>query len=252
MQLMLKKNGYKIVFSSKGDLETESLAKVFEIFNNTIDSLSGDTSEEIVQKKQYEMQHVEISDIGKAAPVQQAVAQERPAFRDRLPNNVVNINELTIQQAVKENALVRCPECGQAHAIIVHSAGKMYMMRKDYDKNEFIVIADWDESDTKAMLDACCKEDTDKKLFFEDLQQLTEDESLGDFIVDTETEIFCPVCTKSNAFWTWKDAFEHPLNYFETEELCDACGGETVGKLTKGKHTTRCEKCCLEQEVRHE
>ena len=168
----------------------------------------------------------------------------RPAFRERLPNNIVDVKDLTIKQAIKEKALVRCPKCGQAHCLAVSSGSKVYMMERQFSSNEFGIIAEFDSLSSQDFVNMCCKEDTNKQLYFEDLQalKLLDDK---DFAVNNDTEIFCPVCHESNTFETWKDAFENPLKYFETEHLCDACGGEKLEKLIKKKKVYACDSCGL-------
>lgn len=245
MQLSLEKNGYKIIFTCKRNLSNAQLTGVVMQLSNTINQLiCDDAPVDATQDNAVSRQ---------AAPAQAITmtkTSERPAFRDRLPNNVVDVKDLTVKQAVTENALVRCPECGQAHAIIVKSGVTMYLMRKDYSKNEFIVIAELAADDQQALLGVCCTETTNRLDYFNDLQTFKEKNS-GDFTVNNETEIFCPVCQKSNAFIDWKQAFDSPLTYFETEHLCDACGGEVVEKLVKDKTYSHCEKCGLEQVVKN-
>ena len=178
-------------------------------------------------------------------------ANEFPIIRKRLPNNVVDIKDLTIKQAIKENALVRCPHCGQAHCLAVASGSKVYFMERQYSKNEFGIISEFDSLGSKDFVNMCCKEDTDKHLYFNDLQEL-KTLTDKDFAVNNETEIFCPVCHESNTFETWKDAFENPLNYFETEHLCDACGGEKLEKLIKKKKVYACDSCGLISDFKEE
>ena len=172
------------------------------------------------------------------------VPAERPAIRSRIPNNIINIEDLSLTQAVTENALVRCPHCGQAHAIIVNDNTGIYLMRKDYQKNEFVVIAEYGIDDD-SFTDACCKDDTDKQIYFKDLQKQPELSDITQFNVTNETELFCPVCRNSNDFKQWKDAYENPLNFFETDQLCDACGGEKLPKVIKNKTVYCCDKCGL-------
>lgn len=176
---------------------------------------------------------------------------EFPAIRKRLPNNVVDIKDLTVKQAIRESALVRCPKCGQAHCLAVSSGSRVYMMERQFSSNEFGIIAEFDSLGSKDFVNMCCKEDTDKQLYFKDLQSLTFKDD-KDFAVNNDTEIFCPVCHESNTFETWKDAFENPLNYFETEHLCDACGGEKLEKLIKKKKVYTCDSCGLITEFKEE
>lgn len=176
---------------------------------------------------------------------------DRDVIRPRIPNNVVDINELTIEKAVTENALVRCPKCGQAHCLAVPSNGRIYMMRRNYLKNEFGMIADFSSLDSQELLNACCKESTDRQAYFNDLQAIPFRDEV-DFAVDNNTEVFCPVCCTSSTFNLWKDAFENPLDYFETEQLCDACGGEKLEKLIKKHKVYQCDKCGLQTDYKEE
>lgn len=241
MMLVFEKDDYKLIFTTEKELTESQTEDVLHHMNKAISEL---TSNDIPAKENTTELIKPKVELPKSAPV----TPERPAFRDRLPNNVVDVKELTITQAVTENALVRCPECGQAHAIVVKSGNTMHLMRKDYVKNEFITISHIDASDASALAGVCCKEDTDRLDYFIDLQGFNELES-EDFAVNNETEILCPVCNKSNTFIHWKEAFDMPLSRFETEHLCDACGGEVVEKLVKGKACTHCEKCGLEQTI---
>jgi hypothetical protein len=117
-------------------------------------------------------------------------------------------------------------------------------MERDFHKNDFGIIAKFDSLTSQGFLGMCCKTDTDKLLYFKDLQDaalITQE----DFAATDETDIFCPVCHQSESFYEWKNAYINPLDYFETEHLCDACGGETVVKpdaVTKQKSIC-CETC---------
>jgi hypothetical protein len=170
---------------------------------------------------------------------------ERPLVRDRLPNtSVIDPATLDVKKAVTEKALVRCPHCGQAHCLAISAGVKIYFMERDFHKDDFGIIAKFDSLTSQGFLGMCCKVDTDKLLYFKDLQDaalLTQE----DFAATDETEIFCPVCHQSESFYEWKNAYINPLDYFETEHLCDVCGGETVVKpdaVTKQK-TICCETC---------
>ena len=166
-----------------------------------------------------------------------------PLIRPRIPNNVVDINELTIEKAVTENALVRCPSCGQAHCLAVPSSDNhIYLMRRDFKNNEFGIISEVDSLNSKDFINMCCKPETNRKAYYEDLQSVNFFHDT-DFAVDNNTEIFCPVCCQSSIFSTWKDAFENPLAYFETEHLCDVCGGEKLDKWINKKHIYECDNC---------
>ena len=170
---------------------------------------------------------------------------DRPLVRDRLPNtSVIDPATLDVKKAVTEKALVRCPHCGQAHCLAISAGSKIYFMERDFHKNDFGIIAKFDSLTNKGFLGMCCKPDTDKLLYFNDLQDaalITQE----DFAATDETEIFCPVCHQSESFFEWKNAYLNPLDYFETEHLCDVCGGETVVKPdAKTKQKSICCEAC--------
>ena len=148
--------------------------------------------------------------------VNSAVSSGASLIRPRIPNNVVDTLDLNIKEAVIEEALVRCPHCGQAHCLAISSGSKIYFMERDFHKNEFGIIAKFDSLTNQGFLGMCCKADTDKLLYFLDLQDvalITQE----DFAATDETEIFCPVCHQSESFYEWKNAYTNPLIYFETE-----------------------------------
>ena len=170
--------------------------------------------------------------------------------RERLPNNVVDINSLDIAKANTENnTVIRCPECGQAHCAITSVGTFLFFLERDFTNNEFKVIID---SFTQDEIEGLCykEEKMTKKMYFEDLQGiLKKSKNTSDFVVSNETEIFCPVCTKSHKFIEWKKAYIEPLQYFDTEHICDICGGETITKLHKNnKNKEICEICGNEEE----
>lgn len=146
-------------------------------------------------------------------------------IRQRLPNNVIDVNELKVEQAVTENALVRCPKCGQSHALVVSSANSLYLLRRHYAKDEFAIVQDFELSNQDSFMQASMLPDETKLDYFYRLQSMPirPDE---DFAVNNDSEIFCPVCKQSSSFADWKDAWENPLGFFEYEDVCDVCGGE--------------------------
>lgn len=243
MHLTLKKRGLEISFSTERELSLAQEKGIVLAMNEAIDN---------IVDGEIPISNENIKPIVTKTTTMPMPVTERPAFRNRLPNNVVDIESLTIQQAVTENALVRCPECGQSHAIVVAAGGCMYLMRKDYKANEFITITEIDARDKEALVNMCCDDNTDRLKYFNDLQQFDK-MSDYDFAVDNDTEIFCPVCRNANAsFIKWKDAYENPLKYFDTEYLCDVCGGELTEKVVKRGSYTHCEKCGFEAPTKKE
>lgn len=195
-------------------------------------------------KKENKVESCSTIQTPKKEEVQQIITTNKDEFkiRERIPNNVVDVKELDIKQAVTEKALVRCPKCGQAHCLAVNSGSKIYVMERDFNKNDFNTIAEFDSLTSKGFIGMCCKPDTDKKAYFNDLQNVSVI-SYDDFTVNNDTEVFCPVCCESDTFLNWKNAYENPLEYFETEHLCSVCGGEMITKMVKKQKINKCEKC---------
>lgn len=241
MKIIIENNGIKATVEMPNYVSDDATKKVASMVSQLVTDIHNMriTNAVSMADKIVNQEEEKVQQISEAKP-----PVERPAIRNRIPNNVVNIEDLSLKQAVTENALVRCPHCGQAHALIVHDNTGLYLMRKDYAKNEFIVIAEYTNND-ESFMNACCKEDTDRKAYFEDLQGFPELSDITQFNVTNDSELFCPVCHESNSFSDWKDAYENPLNFFETEQLCDACGGEKLPKLIRKKKVYCCDKCGL-------
>ncbi len=167
-------------------------------------------------------------------------------FRDRLPNNVVNVEDLTIEKAVTENSLVRCPSCGQAHCLAANSGSRIYFMARNYIDNEYKIVSEYDSLNDDLFLYACKREEDSFVDYYNNIRDLGSEEDV-DLVVDNDSEIFCPVCHESNSFEKWKIAYDKPLSFFETENLCDACGGEKIQTLSEeqGVEMEVCENCGL-------
>lgn len=233
MKIKLEQDDIKLIFEAEGRVSSSVSHKVVDNFYSLLNDLSTKKCSDSDENKS----------VPEPVQVVPQVAVERPAFRDRLPNNVVDIKDLTVKQAVTESALVRCPNCGQAHCLAVHDNGHIYFMARQYATNEFSIIAEFNEQSEKdKFMQMCCNEDTNRKAYYEDIQQAKTLPDI-DFGVQNDTEIFCPVCCKSHSFQDWKKAFDEPLTFFETELLCDACGGEMLPKMVKGKSYQECDKC---------
>ena len=241
MKIRIKNNGVKATVEMSNYVSDSATTKIAELVSQLVTNIHKIRRENAVSTaKECAIEQSKFEE----EKTTSVVPAERPAIRSRIPNNIVNIEDLSLTQAVTENALVRCPHCGQAHAIIVNDNTGIYLMRKDYQKNEFVVIAEYGIDDN-TFTDACCKDDTDKQIYFKDLQKQPELSDITQFNVTNDTELFCPVCRNSNDFKQWKDAYENPLNFFETDQLCDACGGEKLPKVIKNKTVYCCDKCGL-------
>lgn len=152
-------------------------------------------------------------------------------IRKRLPNNVIDVASLDVKQAMTENALIRCPHCGQAHAAIIKQQdSNFYFMIRDFKDNEFKVLSEFDSSNLEEINRMYCPDSKEMRpQYFKDLRNFkTELRSDIDLVVDNDTEIICPVCQKRSSFLHWKKAWEEPSNYFEYSNICDICGNEMM------------------------
>ena len=171
-------------------------------------------------------------------------------IRERLPNTI-DAKELDIKQAVTENSLIRCPHCGQAHCAVFKDATMYYFMEKNYDTNSFDVICKSEKKEDMEL--AFANANTDMQDYFADLQNALKSSIENiDIVVDNDSLITCPICSATTSFMNWKEAYDTPLHFFETEQLCDLCGGETVTKMKKKKAVVCCEKCKHEVPVKED
>lgn len=237
-------NNVSIVINNLPDHSSRETVKMFAgEMHKLISMMYGDESENVVDV---------VKSVTSEVPVSHTPSESNDfVIRPRIPNNVVDIKDLTIEKAVTENALVRCPSCGQAHCLAVPSGNHIYLMRRNLKDNEFGIIAEFDSLAGQDFINVCCKPETDRKAYYEDLQSMSFEDNT-DFAVNNNTEIFCPVCCTSSTFNLWKDAFENPLDFFETEQLCDACGGEKLEKLIKKHKVYQCDKCGLQTDFKEE
>lgn len=60
--------------------------------------------------------------------------------------------------------------------------------------------------------------------------------------IEFDAEAHCPKCEESSDFRDWIRAFDQPLVFFETENLCH-CGGEMWAEFKRGSFVMVCEKC---------
>jgi hypothetical protein len=161
-----------------------------------------------------------------------SVNNDTPLIRGRIPNNVVDPETLTYKKAIVENALVRCPNCGQAHILIAKVPDGLYVMRKNFVTKNFDIITKIEDKDIENL---SLKEGVDHSTYFFDVLNLKIDPEFADkdIAVDNDTLISCPICQSTSNFKEWKKAYDQPLDYFETEQLCDSCGGELTMLVSK-------------------
>lgn len=241
MKIHILKNGNEFnVEVGDNVTNTEMLSFISSLFDKTITESAPVEAEASTGDSETFAEHYGCQ------PAPRPSERDTFSFRERLPNNVVDIGALDIKQAVSENALVRCPKCGQNHAIVLRDKNKLYLMRRSYAVGEFGIVMEVDNV-PEDIGKICCGGDSpeEKLTYFHSVQSLNLQDD-KDFSVTNETEIFCPVCKESSPFMQWKDAHEHKEHYFEFEHVCGVCGGECImdAKEEKdGKGLVVCTKC---------
>lgn len=163
--------------------------------------------------------------------------EDRNIIRKRIPNNVVDLNEIDIQKAKEVKALIRCPNCGQGHCVLIRSDkdNTTYMLEKSISDNDFKIILAIREEDIDNFRKGewlYGNKDKETKLdYFNKLQEVLQTkpkEINNDFLVDNSTLLECPVCGYKDTFKEWNNAYKNPLEYFNTDQICDICGGEMI------------------------
>jgi predicted RNA-binding Zn-ribbon protein involved in translation (DUF1610 family) len=179
----------------------------------------------------------------KVVPINPKANEEREPFRDRLPNEI-DIKDLKVTKAKTQNTIMRCPSCGQAHCGILMDGDKLFLMRRKDKSDTFDTVMQCDGGQEEFLTTVSMKEDDSKREYYESLQLMNVlDET--DFVADKNTEVFCPVCHKSNKLAAWMDAYDHPEKYFEYAYVCDVCGSEMVSCVDYRKQVKelKCEEC---------
>ena len=176
------------------------------------------------------------------------VVEDRPAIRERIPNEI-DVSELNITKADTEQSMIRCPKCGQSSKAIVElNDGDSYYLRRQYSKSkkeEFSAITKL--SGLQEIFNMCKPDDANIIDYHNDIMKIKIPSNLKDvdLCVDSNTIIRCPICKDQKNFSDWSKAFKYPLKYgFESDILCDVCGGEAVEIITKdGNKEIKCEHC---------
>ena len=175
------------------------------------------------------------------------IAEERPVIRDRIPNQV-DLSKLEIKKAVTEEPMIRCPNCGQASKAVVQISDSEYYLLRKVNKNgkkTFETVMAFE--DEEAVNNICMPEGAKILDYHTDIMEIKQSKKLKDtdLNVVNETTIMCPCCREKNQFSQWVHAFKYPLDFgFETETLCDICGGEAVKAIDENKNEIlQCERC---------
>lgn len=249
-EVLLKEQGITVHIITEDELDSGSLAV---IASNAMDNALAERSIEAGEESSgVAMPPLKMS---KPMPVKKEEStkvvqlpnrqQDRPVIRDRLPNEV-RPGDYDLIQAETEKVLIRCPECGQAHAAIIQANGSVYVLEKL--KGEFKPIMEsqiGDGIDGAEFMKSVSKQDDETELDYYLSMQKSVPMDDNDFAVTPETEVFCPVCHKSNALKIWDAAWRDPaILGIEYNHVCDVCGGEMDSVPTaEGRIMMVCEHC---------
>ena len=217
------------------DEELNSVLKIIEILRDSNGEIKTGLTNIIKEKKKNKIENKKEDNI----------KEDRPVVRDRLPNQV-DLSEYEIKSAVTTEPMIRCPHCGQSSKAIVHIDNEFYYIRKSKKKNKetFDTIM---VMQSKEEVDNIIKpEGSDILDYHHDIMDVKIPSKLKntDLNVDNNTELLCPICNETKKFNEWTDAYNNPLDYFETDMLCDICGGEAVEKINKDKTKVIICECC--------
>ncbi len=169
--------------------------------------------------------------------------EDRNIIRKRIPNNIVDLNEIEIQKAKEVKSLIRCPKCGQGHCVLIEDKDKtIYMLEKDMNANDFKIILsirkeDIDNFRNSEYLYVNTGEET-RLEYYNKLQKILASnpkEINNDFIVDKDTVLECPVCGYTDSFKEWNNAYKDPIAYISYDKVCDVCGGAIIKSFIKNK-----------------
>lgn len=184
--------------------------------------------------------------------------EERPVVRKRLPNEV-DLSDVELKKAVTTEPMLRCPKCGQSAVIVVTiDENHVYLMRKETNdtKDTYTLVAQLKNNDDIKAVEYQYHENKfgNKCKYHEEIMKMdiSKDVRNEDLNVDMNTSVYCPVCCTFHKYSEWIECFKHPLDFgFETEHLCDVCGGEVVEQIDKDKKKIlHCEKCGYNKSIK--
>ena len=243
-EVLLKEQGVTVHIITDDELDTGELAIIAaNAMDNTLAerSIENDNAESNVTPVQNIKQET-----GKVVQLpQKKTSEDRPVIRDRLPNEI-RPGDYQLEQAQTERILIRCPECGQAHCAAVQADGSIYILEKL--NGEFKPVMEsqiGDGVEGVEFLNSISRNDDESALDYYLSMQQCKPMNNDDFAVTPETEIFCPVCHKSNALKMWDAAWRDPATVgIEYNHVCDVCGGEMDSVPTaEGRIMMVCDKC---------
>ena len=259
MKLRFKQHGISIEIKIPIDIDNISNELFISLKNSAksiIDYIIDKDSDDSIECKSNESNSGIICGINNSTiftnntPQYSEPEKQRPFIRERLPNNIVDMDNLDISNAKVKKSFLRCPSCGQAHCLAVKNNNSIYFMVKDIENDEYKIITVIDEDsehdfNSENILSMCMKDNmSNYRDYFDDLQDIAKKHgSDDDFVVDNDTIVFCPICKEKNTFSKWSDAYINPSFYFEYDKVCDICGGECIKTISKGKEIDKCEEC---------
>lgn len=174
--------------------------------------------------------------LAKVPPIDYNISQthshsqtDNQIIRDRLPNrsNSVDLSKLDIQMTSgTAHSKFRCPTCAQSAVLIANGQPIV----RDVVNDDSCFSVDFDLKGSK-------------KLTYEEACQHTLEEVR--FVVGEGMESTCPMCDSTHPTEEFVKAYYHPLDYFESENLCPLCGESLWLVNEEGKTFLACEEPCI-------
>lgn len=138
----------------------------------------------------------------------------------------------------------RCPECGQAHEMLfpVNNNAELVILTQSQTMSEVYVNVAFGDNLSRIPEDHPDYETIAKQINAYVIEYDDSGRRIKKNIPDTKVR--CRKCEKESPIKNWFEAFDEPLKYFETENMCH-CGGELwMDKLPgSNRFVWSCDDC---------
>lgn len=231
-KITIRRNNTKVSMSAKGETLDELCEKALKVFGAVYD--------------QKEPEKHEVNIVPQIKKETDGIADKQKwttrTTNDRLPN-IVNLDDFNIQNAETEMARIRCPHCGQAFCGIAHNT---LMARDVTDKDSsFEYVSDVESEEDYESIRFNAAVGMNIRDYYDDLIKAISKDTI-DIVIESDTKILCPVCSKANRAEEWNKAWKEPEKYFGLNDICNICGGEVEHYFDqKGSHD-KCVVCGFE------
>lgn len=220
--------------------DLDSITKIVELFKSFDKTTIVSKQDNTLQKNTKEEKESDKS-----------IVRDRMLVKDRIPNQI-DLSELEIKKAVTKEPMIRCPHCGQSSVVFAKIENDNYLLRKENKNNKdtYKIVVSLDDEAVKGLYKPA---QADIRDYHNDMMKIRVSSKFKDkdLNVNNDTDLTCPVCATTHKFKEWVDAFKDPLWFgFETELLCDVCGGEAVERIDENKNKfVKCEHCGYEKKI---